>query len=36
MKMAKDVDVDFILVNSARWTDDDDWLMLKTRRTMND
>ena len=36
MKMAKDVDVDFILVNSARWTDDDDWLMSKTRRTMND
>lgn len=36
MKMAKDNDVDFILVNSARWTDDDDWLMPKTRRTMND
>mgnify|MGYP003640519226 FL=1 len=36
MKMAKDNDVDFILVNSARWTDDDDWLMPKTKRTMND
>jgi|TARA_B100000902_G_C27267755_1_gene894556 MoaA/NifB/PqqE/SkfB family radical SAM enzyme len=36
MKMAKDNEVDFILVNSARWTDDNDWLMPKTRRTMND
>ena len=36
MKMAKEADVNFILINSARWTDDDDWLMPKTKRTIND
>jgi len=34
--MAKENDVDFILVNSARWTDDDDWLMPKSKRNLND
>ena len=34
--MAKEADVNFILINSARWTDDDDWLMPKTKRTIND
>jgi MoaA/NifB/PqqE/SkfB family radical SAM enzyme len=34
MKMAKDNDVDFIIINSARWTDDDDWLKPKTKRTL--
>ena len=35
-KLAKQHKLRFILVNSARWTDDDDWLMPKTKRTMND
>lgn len=32
MQMAKDNDVDFVLVNSARWSADDDWLKPKTKR----
>jgi MoaA/NifB/PqqE/SkfB family radical SAM enzyme len=36
MKIAKDNDVNFIIINSARWTDDDDWLKPKTKSTLYD